>query len=313
MLERLPNTGLVVLMGAPASGKSTFARVAFHPTDILSTDRMRALFGGDASNLSVTEQAHSVLCEAGERRLREGVFTVLDSTATDEPLVRRFRQAAEAHGQEVRYLLADATLEQCVERNRQRVKGRVPDDAIARLAMEVDRAVEVAKRSGAQVETLGSFFGDALRGKKIFVAAPVTEYMGQAAYRTDKHELCEASDAALLMAGAHVAGASINERYGKARLEAREYAEYDVTRILEADLLLAWSTSGLTPDTYLEIGTALGARKPVGVLLPSRAHQSGILRGLVGLRRVMTASFETDSGIPKALLRLASNIVAAQT
>jgi protein phosphatase len=50
----IPELSLVVLIGASESGKSTFARAHFLPTEVLSSDACRALVSDDENNQVAT-------------------------------------------------------------------------------------------------------------------------------------------------------------------------------------------------------------------------------------------------------------------
>ncbi len=76
----VPNTSLVLLVGASGSGKSTFARTHFLETEVISSDRCRALVSDDESNQSVTDDAFDLLRFIARKRLKLGRFTVVDAT-----------------------------------------------------------------------------------------------------------------------------------------------------------------------------------------------------------------------------------------
>ncbi len=50
----IPNFALVVLVGVSGSGKSTFARTHFRPTEIISSDVCRGLVSDDENDQSAT-------------------------------------------------------------------------------------------------------------------------------------------------------------------------------------------------------------------------------------------------------------------
>ena len=76
----IPDFALVVLIGASGSGKSTFAARHFRETEIVSSDRCRALVGDDESDQSVTPEAFEVLYTIAAKRLEGRRLTVVDAT-----------------------------------------------------------------------------------------------------------------------------------------------------------------------------------------------------------------------------------------
>jgi protein phosphatase len=77
---KIPELALVVLVGASGSGKSTFARKHFKPTEILSSDDCRGLVSDDENNQAATNDAFDVLHFIARKRLTRGLLTVVDAT-----------------------------------------------------------------------------------------------------------------------------------------------------------------------------------------------------------------------------------------
>jgi protein phosphatase len=71
---------MVVLIGAAGSGKSTFAKKHFRPTEILSSDHCRALVSDDEGDQSASKDAFEVLYFIARKRLARGRLTVIDAT-----------------------------------------------------------------------------------------------------------------------------------------------------------------------------------------------------------------------------------------
>lgn len=76
----IPELSLLVLIGASGSGKSTFARTHFKPTEILSSDFFRGLVSDDENNQSVSDAAFDALHFVAEKRLALGKLAVIDAT-----------------------------------------------------------------------------------------------------------------------------------------------------------------------------------------------------------------------------------------
>jgi len=108
MFTELPTSGLVVLLGAPASGKSTFADLAFARGDVIATDDIRGLAGGSRDALEATPESIDILYTIVRHRLRIGLFTVVDSTGTTEGLLGRLADLAEATSSPIHYIHVEA-------------------------------------------------------------------------------------------------------------------------------------------------------------------------------------------------------------
>ena len=153
----VPELGLVVLCGASGAGKSTFARRHFADTEIVSSDRCRALVGDDESDQSVTAAAFDLLHTIVERRLDVGRLTVVDATNTKPAdraslieLARKWDVLATA-------VVFDLPLDLCLERSRERDGRATPEHAVKRQHQTLRRtAKRLRKERFGKVYTLGS-------------------------------------------------------------------------------------------------------------------------------------------------------------
>ena len=76
----IPELSLVVLIGASGSGKSSFARQHFRPTEVLSSDFCRGLVSDDENDQAATNDAFDVLHFIASKRLAAGRLVVIDAT-----------------------------------------------------------------------------------------------------------------------------------------------------------------------------------------------------------------------------------------
>ncbi|GAA3344067.1 polynucleotide kinase-phosphatase [Amorphoplanes nipponensis] len=76
----IPELALVALVGISGSGKSTFARAHFKPTQVLSSDYFRGLVADDENDQSASGAAFDVLHYVAGKRLAAGRLTVVDAT-----------------------------------------------------------------------------------------------------------------------------------------------------------------------------------------------------------------------------------------
>lgn len=80
----VPNLSLVVLIGASSSGKSTFAKKHFKPTEIVSSDLCRAMVSDDENSLPASSDAFDLARYIVAKRLKNGLLTVIDATNVQE-------------------------------------------------------------------------------------------------------------------------------------------------------------------------------------------------------------------------------------
>ena len=80
MTLEVPELSLVVLVGASGSGKSTFARKHFVPSETVSSDFCRGLVADDENDQSATSDAFELLRFIASKRMAAGRLTVVDAT-----------------------------------------------------------------------------------------------------------------------------------------------------------------------------------------------------------------------------------------
>jgi protein phosphatase len=112
-----PELSLLLLVGSSGSGKSSFARKHFLPTEVLSSDFFRGMISDDQGDQRVSPDAFAVLHLALEKRLKHGRFTVLDTTHL-KPSSRKaaFEYAQKAHVP-VYAIVFDLPQELCQQQN----------------------------------------------------------------------------------------------------------------------------------------------------------------------------------------------------
>jgi predicted kinase len=127
----LPPDAMVLLVGPSGAGKSTFAARYFAPTEVLSSDAMRAIVADDPMDQAATDAAFELLHTALAMRLSLRRLAVVDATNVEGwaretllSIARRARRPAHA-------IVFDLPLEVCLRRNLERDQPR-PAAAIRR-------------------------------------------------------------------------------------------------------------------------------------------------------------------------------------
>lgn len=88
MKIEVPEFSLILLMGASGSGKSSFARRHFLPTETISSDFCRGLVADDENDQVCSAHAFEILHTIVAKRLELGRLTVVDATHV-QPEARR--------------------------------------------------------------------------------------------------------------------------------------------------------------------------------------------------------------------------------
>jgi predicted kinase len=128
----LPPDALVLLIGIAASGKSTFASRHFAPTEVLSSDGLRALITDDPHAQAATDDAFDLLHRLLAMRLRRGRLTVVDATNVEAWARAELLAVARRHRRAKVAIVLDVPLEIALARNAARPAPRPPDRAVRR-------------------------------------------------------------------------------------------------------------------------------------------------------------------------------------
>jgi protein phosphatase len=151
----LPDPGLVVLIGAAGSGKTTFAARHFAPDETLSSDAYRAIVGRDEADQRATAPAFAALHRQLARRLAAGNFTVVDATNVERHARRALLVRAARAGVPAAAIVFDLAPELVLARNATRA-GRVVDPAIVALHLRLLR--KVLARGSIEAEGFGRVY-----------------------------------------------------------------------------------------------------------------------------------------------------------
>jgi len=145
---KLYEPSLVLLIGVSGSGKSTFARRHFRPTEVISSDYCRALVCDDEADQSATKAAFEILYLIASRRLARRRLTVIDATnvlpSSRQPLIR----LAKRHGIPLIAIVFDLSEETTQRQNLSRANRTVAPDVIRQQSGDLRRSLMELPREG---------------------------------------------------------------------------------------------------------------------------------------------------------------------
>ncbi|MGW7081973.1 polynucleotide kinase-phosphatase [Streptomyces sp. NPDC054871] len=140
---------LVVLVGATGSGKSTFGRKHFKPTEVLSSDFCRGLVADDENDQGASRDAFDVLHYIAGKRLAAGRRTVVDATNVQSESRKQLIELARQYDVLPIAIVLDVPEEVCAARNAQRAdRAGMPRRVIQRHQRELRRSLKHLEREG---------------------------------------------------------------------------------------------------------------------------------------------------------------------
>ncbi|TPK92786.1 polynucleotide kinase-phosphatase [Mesorhizobium sp. B2-4-12] len=153
----IPDFALVVLIGSTGSGKTSFAAKHFLPTEVVSSDRCRALVSDDETNQDVSTDAFELMREIVGKRLKHRKLAVIDATnvrAADRKawieLARKWHALPVA-------VVIDPGVDVCVARNASRPDRPFGASVAHRMTGEIRKGLGGLQREGfRQVWTFAS-------------------------------------------------------------------------------------------------------------------------------------------------------------
>jgi protein phosphatase len=144
----VPELALVVLIGVSGSGKSTFARQHFRPTEVLSSDFYRGIVADDENDQGATRDAFAVLHFVAAKRLAAGRLTVIDATNVQPDARRPLVALAREHHVTPVAIVFNLPQRLCLERNRTRPERDFGPHVIRRQHDQLRRSLRGLNREG---------------------------------------------------------------------------------------------------------------------------------------------------------------------
>jgi protein phosphatase len=146
MKLQIPEFALVMVIGTSGSGKSTFCRKHFLPTQVLSSDAFRGYVSDDEDSLDATADAFEALHAMLAIRLRAGRLTVVDATNVQPESRRPLLQiASNFHALKVAIVL-DVPVETCRQRNLNRSNRQFGSHVLRNQRKDLDRSLGLLRK-----------------------------------------------------------------------------------------------------------------------------------------------------------------------
>ena len=127
----IPDPALVLLIGPSGAGKSTFATAHFKPTEVISSDALRAMLADDPADQDASAEAFRILSMLANGRLKRRLLTVIDATNLRAVNRKQFRALGARYGIPTVAIAFDLPPELYLEHNERRLDRVVNAEVVA--------------------------------------------------------------------------------------------------------------------------------------------------------------------------------------
>lgn len=148
MRIEIPEFALVALIGATSSGKTTFAKKHFLPTEILSSDFFRGMVSDDEDNQKVSQEAFDLLFYAANKRLDLMRTTVIDATNLQPAARKQIIDLAREQNVHSVAIVLNIPEKELLARNAARPDRGYPEHVIRKHTSLLRRSIKNLKREG---------------------------------------------------------------------------------------------------------------------------------------------------------------------
>lgn len=143
-----PSSCLVVLIGASGSGKSTFARTHFAPSEVLSSDHYRGVVSNDPNSQDATNDAFEILHQVLHKRLARNLLTVVDATNVQKFARQSLLKVAKEHHVLSVAIVLDTPRATCEARNKTREDRNLMPHVVRNHIRHLRRSVGGLRKEG---------------------------------------------------------------------------------------------------------------------------------------------------------------------
>ena len=152
----LPEFSLVTLVGITGAGKTSFASRHFSPTQVLTSDRFRAMVSDNENCMGASGDAFEILYLVARKRLSRKLLTVVDATNVQDYARRRILELAHEFGASPVAIIFDIPPEVCVSRTLHRTDRPFGPDVVLEHYSEFQETMKVIQTEGFEsIQVLG--------------------------------------------------------------------------------------------------------------------------------------------------------------
>ena len=144
----LPECCLVAMIGASSSGKTTFARTHFKPTEVLSSDFFRGMVCDDENSQDASADAFDLLYYAAEKRLACMKLTVVDATNIQQSSRRQILDLAKRQNVHAAAIVLNLPESVILQRGKERADRRLSSRVLHSHCSAVSRSIRSLKKEG---------------------------------------------------------------------------------------------------------------------------------------------------------------------
>ena len=148
MRIEIPEIAVVALIGVSGSGKSTFARQHFKPTEVLSSDYFRGMISDDENDQTISNAAFETLYYVANKRLDLGRLTVIDATNVQKEARAEVLRLAKEQNCLAVAIVQDISEQVCKARNEQRADRNFGGHVIPRQSQQLRRSIKYLQKEG---------------------------------------------------------------------------------------------------------------------------------------------------------------------
>jgi protein phosphatase len=145
---QIPELSLVLLVGASGSGKSTFAEKYFGQYEIISSDECRGMVSNDFNSKTATNDAFDVLNFIVEKRLKNGLLTVIDATNVQAESRKGLVALARKYHVLPVAIVLQVSQRTCEDRNENRAERNIGKHAIRSQIQQLKSSLRHLKKEG---------------------------------------------------------------------------------------------------------------------------------------------------------------------